>query len=115
MEVHDEVLGGGVPVLHLALIAVGVPLHLALLSLLLLLTLLRDLLDNKLLLLQLPLGGHGHEVLVEPGHLRGRGLRVVSDPVVGVVDLDEGGDELGLGLPDVAAPPLLRTEHGVVV
>lgn len=50
-----------------------------------------------------------------PGHLRGRRLRVVPDPVVGVVDLDEGGDELGLGLPDVAAPPLLRPEHRVVV
>ena len=50
-----------------------------------------------------------------PGHLRGRRLRVVPDPVVGVVDLDEGGDELGLGLPNVAAPPLLRPEHRVVV
>ena len=116
VEVHDEVLGCGVPVPHLALVAVGVPLHLVPLRLLLvtLMTLLRRLLDDKRLL-HFPLGGQGHEVLVQPGHLRGRGLRVVPDPVVGVVDLDQGGDELGLCLADVTAPALLRPKHRVVI
>ena len=112
VEVHDEVLGGGVPVPDLALVAIGVPLHLTPLSLLLI-ALLRSLLHE--VLLHLPLCGQGHEVLVQPGHLRRRGLRVVSDPVVRVVDLDEGGHELGLCLADVAAPSLLWAKHRVVV
>ena len=40
---------------------------------------------------------------------------VEAEPVLGVVDGDEVGDELLVALPDAAALPLLGAEHRVVV
>ena len=40
---------------------------------------------------------------------------VEAEPVLGVVDGDEVGDELLVALSDAAALPLLGAEHGVVV
>ena len=40
---------------------------------------------------------------------------VEAEPVLGVVDGDEVGDELLVALPDAAALPLLGAEHRVIV
>ena len=58
------------------------------------------------------LDGVGPVLLVEHGEL---GVPVHAEPVLRVVDGDEVRDELLVRLPDVAAPPLLRPEHQVVV
>ena len=117
VEVHDEVLGSGVAVPHPALVAVRVPpiLRLGLTRAVrgVLGSVLGAVLGSSVLG---PGGGEPHEVLVEAGHLRGRGLGVgVAQPVVGVVDLDEVCHQLRLGLADVSAPALVGPEHRVVV
>ena len=118
VEVHDEVLGSGVAVPHPALVAVRVPPILRLGLTRAVLRVLGSVLGAVLGSSVLGPGGGGepHEVLVEAGHLRGRGLGVgVAQPVVGVVDLDEVGHQLRLGLADVSAPALVGSEHRVVV
>ena len=113
VEVHDEVLGSGVAVPHPALVAVRVPPILRLGLTRAVLRVLGSVLGSSVLG---PGGGEPHEVLVEAGHLRGRGLGVgVAQPVVGAVDLDEVGHQLRLGLADVSAPALVGSEHRVVV
>ena len=114
VEVHDEVLGSGVAVPHPALVAVRVPPILRLGLTRAVLRVLGAVLGSSVL--GPGGGGEPHEVLVEAGHLRGRGLGVgVAQPVVGVVDLDEVGHQLRLGLADVSAPALVGSEHRVVV
>ena len=114
VEVHDEVLGSGVAVPHPALVAVRVPPILRLGLTRAVLRVLGSVLGSSVL--GPGGGGEPHEVLVEAGHLRGRGLGVgVAQPVVGVVDLDEVGHQLRLGLADVSAPALVGPEHRVVV
>ena len=114
VEVHDEVLGPGVAVPHPALVAVRVPPILRLGLTRAVLRVLGSVLGSSVL--GPGGGGEPHEVLVEAGHLRGRGLGVgVAQPVVGVVDLDEVGHQLRLGLADVSAPALVGPEHRVVV
>ena len=114
VEVHDEVLGSGVAVPHPALVAVRVPPILRLGLTRAVLRVLGAVLGSGVF--GPGGGGEPHEVLVEAGHLRGRGLGVgVAQPVVGVVDLDEVGHQLRLGLADVSAPALVGPEHRVVV